>query len=141
MLSLFLVIGVSLKAQLSPTFQTTDGAIRGYDPVAYFVQGKPVKGNKAFTYEWNGADWKFANSQNLAAFKKSPEEYAPQYGGYCAYGTADGHKAPIDPEAWTIVNGKLYLNYDKHVKALWTKDQQGLINKADRNWPIIRDKK
>ena len=130
--------------QKSQIFKTDDGAIRGYDPVAYFKSGKAEKGNDEFTFKWNDASWHFVSKENLDAFKASPEKYAPQYGGYCAYGASDGdgHKAPTQPEeAWTILNGKLYLNYNKDVKVLWDKDRPGFIKKADKNWPAIKDKK
>src|SRR5437016_4674828 len=84
-------------------------AIKGYDPVAYFTQSKPVKGSSAFTYQWMNATWWFASAEARDEFARIPEKYAPQYGGYCAYGVSQGHTAPIDPEAWTIVEGKLYL--------------------------------
>src|SRR5690349_3995065 len=102
-------------------------AIRGYDPVAYFIESKPTKGSDQFQFEWKGATWKFANAENLKEFKSNPEKYAPQFGGYCAYGTAEGHKAPTSPDAWTIVDGKLFLNYDLDVRALWNEDQQKFI--------------
>jgi len=139
-LGLILTITGSLLAQKSEVFTTSDGAIRGYDPVAYFMAGKPVKGDAKFSYTWRGASWHFASQQNLDLFKSNPEKYAPQYGGYCAYGTAKGHKAPIDPQAWTVLNGKLYLNYDADVKATWDKDRPGYIQKADKNWGEIKNK-
>src|SRR3954453_18095032 len=104
MLGTFLVLSVVAMAQKSEVFIKGDAAIRGYDPVAYFKAGKPVMGSKDFVYQWKGANWYFASQENLDAFKASPEKYAPQYGGYCAYGLADGHKAPTEPDAWTIVN-------------------------------------
>ena len=140
---LLFVMAISASAQKSEIFKTSDGAIRGYDPVAYFNEGKPEKGNRAFQYKWNDADWYFVSKANLDAFKGSPEKYAPQYGGYCAFGAADGegHKATTDPEqAWTILNGKLYLNYNKNIKKEWIKDQAAFIEKANKNWPKIKDK-
>ena len=125
-------------AQSSEVFTTDEGAIRGYDPVAYFKVGKPVKGKKEFSTLWKGAQWSFSSKQNLDAFKSNPEKYAPQYGGYCAFGTSEGHKAPTQPDAFTIVNNKLYLNYDNDVKIEWNKDQKGRITKADKNWPTVR---
>jgi YHS domain-containing protein len=119
-------------------FITEAGAINGYDPVAYFKSNQPVKGNKEFNYEWNGATWYFSTMENLNEFKNSPEIYMPQYGGYCAYGTADGHKAPTQPDAWTVVNNKLYLNYDKDVMTQWRKDTESFIIKADENWDEVR---
>lgn len=133
-----------LAVMVSPTFAQNEiysksgEAILGYDPVAYFKESKPVKGKKEFTLAWKGATWLFASDQNRKDFKANPDKYAPQYGGYCAYGTADGHKAPISPDAWTILNGKLYLNYDKDVQALWNKDRKGYIIKADKNWPKVK---
>jgi len=131
---------VSVSAQKSEVFVKSDAAIRGYDPVAYFIMGKPVKGSKQFSVSYKGADWNFSSKQNAELFKANPGRYAPQYGGYCAYGLADGHKAPTDPDAWTIVNGKLYLNYDKDVQGLWTKKQKEYIITADKNWPSVKDK-
>ncbi len=122
-------------------FSKSNTAIQGYDPVAYFKESKPVKGKNEFSYVWKGATWNFFNSQNLSEFKSNPEAFAPQYGGYCAYGVAEGHKAPTSPDAWTIVDGKLYLNYDKGVKALWSKDQKGFIKMADKNWDTVKKEK
>jgi YHS domain-containing protein len=140
---LVIVAGLStpLFAQSSEVYSTAKGAIRGYDPVAYFTVGKPVMGKKDFVYSWKGADWYFSSSENRASFQASPEKYAPQYGGYCAYGTAKGYKAPIDPAAWTIVDNKLYLNYNKEVQDTWNKDQPGYITTADKNWPEVKKKK
>ena len=121
----------------SNIYNTKDGAINGYDPVAYFTEGKPVKGNKEFVHSWNNAEWHFASKKNQEDFAQNPEKYAPQYGGYCAFGCSEGHKAPTDPDAWTIVDNKLYLNYDTSVKALWSKDIPGHIKKADSNWPRV----
>jgi YHS domain-containing protein len=131
---------LSVSAQKSEVFVKGDAAIRGYDPVAYFTVGKPVKGVKDFSVNYNGAVWYFSSKQNADAFKANPEKYAPQYGGYCAYGLADGHKAPTEPDAWTIVNGKLYLNYDKDVQGMWNKKQKEYIVTADKNWPAIKNK-
>jgi len=112
-------------------------AIKGYDPVAYFEEGKPVKGDAAYEYQWKGATWRFSSAAHREAFTKDPERYAPQYGGFCAYGVSEGHTAPVDPEAWSIVSGKLYLNYDKKVREDWKKDTDGRIHKADQNWPKL----
>ena len=109
-----------------------------YDVVAYFTQSAPVKGNSEFVYVWKGGKWYFANRENQEAFKASPEKYAPQYGGYCAYGTAGGYKAPTDPDAWTVSDGKLYLNYNKKVMENWRKDQANFIDKANKNWPTVK---
>jgi YHS domain-containing protein len=118
-----------------------NAAIDGYDPVAYFKESKPVKGRKEFSYVWKGASWNFSNAQNMNEFKSNPEAFAPQFGGYCAYGVADGHKATTSPDAWTIVEGKLYFNYDKGVQALWNKDQKGYIKIANERWPTVKKEK
>jgi hypothetical protein len=136
------LISMQCFAQKSPVFNTDGTAINGYDVVAFFTDSKPVKGNEQFTYKWQDVNWKFASKDHLDTFKAMPEKYAPQYGGYCAYGTADGdgHKAPTDIDTWTIAGDKLYFNYNKNVKNMWMKDQIQLIEKADMNWPGIKDK-
>ncbi len=139
-LSLFLLASVHLLAQKSPVFVADGAAIHGYDAVAYFKEGKAVPGDPKFAYAYQGTQWRFANAGDLALFKAAPSTYVPQYGGYCAYGTADGHKAPTDPQAWTIVDDKLYLNYNKNVQTSWKKDTKGYIEKADKNWPGLKDK-
>jgi YHS domain-containing protein len=118
----------------------TGVAIRGYDPVAYFQDGKPVKGSSDFTFAWNGATWHFASAAHRDAFAKSPAAFAPQYGGYCAYGVSRGYAVPVDPEAWRVVNGKLYLNYSLDVRKEWLKDVPGHVKKADANWPKVLEK-
>jgi YHS domain-containing protein len=118
----------------------SDLAVSGYDPVAYFTDGKPVEGRGDFEYEWNGATWRFASQSNLAAFEAEPEAYAPQYGGYCAWAVSQGYTASSDPDAWRIVDGKLYLNYSKSVQEKWQQDIPGNIAKADRNWPAVLEK-
>lgn len=135
-----LFTALSLSAQKSSVFEKSDKAIRGYDPVAYFTEGKPVEGKQAFVYNWNTASWYFSSQQNLNLFKANPEKYAPQYGGYCAYGLSRGYKASTVPEAWTIVNGKLYLNYSLSVRNTWDKERAERIEKANKYWPEIKDK-
>jgi YHS domain-containing protein len=115
-------------------FQTAEGAIRGFDPVAYHTQGKAVRGSAKFTHAWNGATWRFASKRNRDRFAAAPDRYAPRYGGYCAYGTAQGYKVSTDPDAFAIVDGRLYLNYSKPVQLTWNTDRPGYIAKADRNW-------
>ena len=104
------ILSSAALAQKAPVFSDRDGAIRGYDPVAYFTQGKPVKGSREYTHQWNGATWRFASAQNRERFAAAPAKYAPQYGGYCAYGVASGYAVKIEPDAWSVVDGKLYLN-------------------------------
>ncbi|MEM9213618.1 MAG: YHS domain-containing (seleno)protein [Cyanobacteria bacterium P01_F01_bin.150] len=112
-------------------------AIDGADPVAYFTESKALIGDAAFAHEWQGATWHFASAENRDLFAENPEQYAPQYLGYCAWAVSQGYTAPIDPEAWKIVDGKLYLNYDKRVQDRWSKDIPGNIAKADANWPGV----
>jgi hypothetical protein len=112
-------------------------AVDGYDPVAYFTEGKPVEGKKEFTTEWNGAKWRFASAANRDLFVAEPAKYAPQYGGYCAWAVANNYTADADPEAWAVVDGKLYLNYDEKVQEKWRQDVPGNIAKADQNWPKL----
>ena len=115
-------------------FATSDGAIRGYDPVAYHVQAKAVRGSAKYTHAWNGATWRFASKRNRDRFAADPGRYAPRYGGFCAYGTSQGYKVSTDPDAFAIVDGRLYLNYSKPVQSTWNTDRPGFIVKADRNW-------
>jgi YHS domain-containing protein len=110
-------------------------ALDGYDAVAYFTDGKPVEGRSEITFEWNGAVWRFATAEHRDLFAADPAKYAPQYGGYCAYGVASGYAVKTEPDAWSVVDGKLYLNYDRSVQASWVKDIPGYIRKADANWP------
>lgn len=118
-------------------FETDAGAIRGYDPVAYFAEKGPVKGSDAHTSVHNGATFKFASAENKATFDADPATYAPQYGGYCSYAVSKGYTATTDPDAWSIVDNKLYLNYSKSVRLIWKQDIPGNIQKADANWPGV----
>jgi YHS domain-containing protein len=116
-------------------------AVGGYDTVAYFTAGKPVAGTAEFTHEHEGAVWRFASAANRDAFKADPAKYAPQYGGYCAWAVSQGYTAKGDPDAWSIVNGRLYLNYNKAVKVGWELDPAANIKKGDGHWPTVLDKK
>ena len=112
-------------------------AVGGYDPVAYFTEHKPVIGKGDILYSWKGVTWRFASEKNRDAFAANPEKYAPQYGGYCAYAVAKSGTAKGDPQAWSIVGGKLYLNLSPAVQKLWEKDIPGYIKAADKNWPGV----
>ncbi|MEM7562948.1 MAG: YHS domain-containing (seleno)protein [Pseudomonadota bacterium] len=116
-------------------------AVRGYDTVAYFTVGKPTEGKEQFETEWKGAKWRFASQQNLDLFKGDPEKYAPQYGGYCAYGVAVGNLVKIEVDLWDIVDDKLYLNYDKKLQGKWRKDISGYIGKADEKFERLLEEK
>ena len=115
-------------------------AIKGYDPVAYFTDSKPVEGDSDYTFKWMDATWRFASAEHRDMFAKDPEKYAPQFGGYCAWAVSQGDTAGIDPDAWKIVDGKLYLNYSKDIQEKWLKDIPGNIKKAEENWPKLKDK-
>lgn len=126
-------------ADLDPVYTArgNDLAVSGHDPVAYFREGRPVAGRADLAFAWRGATWRFANEANLAAFRDDPEAYAPRYGGYCAWAVAEGYTASSDPEAWRIVDGRLYLNYSRSVQARWERDVPGNIERGDANWPGV----
>lgn len=115
----------------------TDTAINGYDSVAYFTQSAAVKGLDAHSFDYKGAKWKFSNAANLELFKGNPEKYAPQYGGYCAYAVANDSLAKVDPNQFTVLDGKLYLNYDASIQKDWTKDRASFIKKADAKFQAL----
>ena len=137
LIALLLALPISAEA-IAPVYSTfLGGAIRGYDPVAYFTESKPVQGKRAFSHKWKGATWYFASEKNRDMFRATPEKYAPRYGGYCAYAVSQGYTASIVPEAWKIVDGKLYLNYSLGVQQTWEQDIPGHIKSADKNWPRL----
>ena len=119
---------------------TKDGyAIYGYDPVSYFTAAGPSKGDPAITTDWRGATWLFSTSENREAFLQEPDRYAPEYGGWCAYGMAKGYAAETDPlNAWTIHNNKLYLNWDEKVSRKWNKKLGKYLSKSEANWPDVQ---
>lgn len=112
-------------------------AVSGYDTVAYFTLSRPVKGDSKFSTQYKGVEWRFANEEHKGKFVANPEQYAPQYGGYCAWAVAQGDTALADPTKWKIVDGKLYLNYDANVQKKWEADIPGFINKANKNWSAV----
>ncbi len=118
----------------TPVFATDDGAIRGYDPVAYHLAGKPTRGVAEYLSVYNDETWYFATADNKARFDAEPERYAPAYGGYCAYAMSRNYVVSTDPNAWHIEDGKLYLNYSLGVRKTWLKDVPGYIERADANW-------
>ena len=139
--SLTLAMTVLFSAQafaIEPIFSSEEGAIRGYDPVAYFTKHKAVKGSKKLTTTWQGAKWHFSSQANLDAFVADPEKYAPQYGGYCAFGVAQGFTPEIDPQAFSVRDGKLYLNLSKDVLKRWKENIPGYIADANQNWPELK---
>ncbi len=123
---------------MAGSFNETDGvAIDGYDPVAYMAEQKAVKGSAEFTSVHKGSVFHFKNAANRDTFVVNPEKFAPQYAGYCAFGVSRGYKAVTSPDAFTVVDGKLYLNYNLEVKTMWAKDTPGYIGKADGNWATV----
>jgi hypothetical protein len=137
-----LIALMGLAALLLPaqTIHTTDGlALSGYDPVAYFTEGSPTEGSAELTFEWMGAEWRFATRANRDAFVADPERFAPRYGGYCAWAVSEGYTAPGDPEVWAIVDDALYLNFSRGVQRRWDRDRPGHIARAEANWPGLRE--
>jgi YHS domain-containing protein len=118
-------------------YEKEGAAIKGYDPVAYFTDTKPVKGSPAYKAEYRGSVFHFVSQVNRDAFAANPAKYAPQYNGFCAFGAAGGYKAAIDPAAFTIDQDKLYLNYNQEVRKKWSADIPGFVAKADKNWPAV----
>lgn len=132
------VIETSSIEELPLAIFTEDSvAIRGTDPVAYFTENRYVPGSADFTYEWADATWQFASAENRDVFALNPAQYTPQYGGFCAWAVAEGYTAPVDPNAWEIVDGKLYLNYDARIQRRWQRDIPGNIARANENWPEV----
>ena len=143
LMGLAIFAGALLSFSLAFAAPPINGApgvtLKGYDAVSYFTEGKPVKGDGKYVYQWMGTKWHFSSAENRDQFVKNPEKYAPQYGGYCAYAVSQGVIADIDPTAWKIVSGKLYLNLNHAVARIWRKDIPGYILKADKNWPALLD--
>ena len=138
-LALFVLTVIThVHAQKAEVYSPGGKAIKGYDPVAFFTDARPVMGADSLSYSWNGATWLFSTRQHLERFKADPEKFAPQYGGYCAYGTSQGHKAPSEVDTWTVLDDKLYFNYNQKVKAMWDKDRPAYIQKANGNWEKIK---
>lgn len=125
----------SVKSEIAPYNVDADAvAVYGYDTVAYFTEGEAVKGSEEFEYVWEDARWHFASAANRDLFTANPDRYAPQYGGYCALGIAAGEYAHVDPEAWTIVDGKLYLNKSKQHMEVWRESTTTHLWISDHNW-------
>ena len=132
----FLIAATSSAAD-TLQYTTENGAIDGYDPVSYFTSDQAERGSPDITTEWNGAVWRFTTEEHRDAFTENPEKYAPQYGGFCALGMAHGGDVPTNPEAWTIWEGKLYLNMIKEVSITWRYTPDKLIERADLKWEAM----
>lgn len=139
---LIVVLGIAgamtLRGQTPGSINSANGvAIQGYDAVAYHLQQKAVKGSRDLTHVWRGVTWQFESGENRDRFARSPEEFVPEFGGFCAYGVSRGYAVDIDPQAFAIVDGRLYLNYSKRVQATWNQNRAGYIEKARQNWPKV----
>jgi hypothetical protein len=137
-----IIFGMALPSQAetkSEIYKNWQGlAIKGFDPVAFHKAGKPVEGSSKYELKWKDVKWRFASAEHRDVFKAAPDKYAPQYGGYCAWAVSQGTTAGVDPKnAWKIVEGKLYLNYNVDIQKKWVKDIPGNIKKADANWPDV----
>jgi YHS domain-containing protein len=137
-LTILLLLMAFLADAQQKVFEQDGVAIRGYDPVAYFTEGNAVKGTGNWTADWQGAHWWFVSQQHRDLFVQNPEKYAPLYGGYCAYGASEAHLSPTDPLAWTIVGGRLYLNYNMKVRSLWMPDTLNRIPAANKYWNSLK---
>jgi YHS domain-containing protein len=144
-LALALVVGAAAFTAHSiglfataPVFSTANGAIDGYDPVAFHLDGRAVPGDPAITAEWRGATWRFTSAEHKRAFEQDPERYAPAYGGYCATAMAGNYTANGDPNAFSIDGGRLFLNFDEGTRDTWLAERSAMITTGDRNWPQSR---
>ncbi len=134
-----LMIARAAHAAESAVYAEGGIAIDGTDPISYFDEGRPVAGSSDITHEWNGATWRFATVENRDRFASDPEAFAPQFGGYCAWAVSRGYTASTVPEAWTIHDGKLYLNFSKRIQRRWERDIPGNVAKGVANWPAVLD--
>ncbi|KZL06698.1 YHS domain protein [Pseudovibrio axinellae] len=139
-LSVLIVAPITAIADDITNFVEDGYAIKGTDPVAYFVDGKPVPGKKEYSTQYQGVTWLFSSAENRDKFQQDPAKYAPQYGGWCATGVSFGLKIPIQPEQWKIVDGKLYLNAHAGAQRHFLKDPEASITRANENWPDIKHK-
>lgn len=133
------LLATSARANTPAVYNTDGVAVDGSDVVAYFTQGAPVKGSPEFAHVWNGVTWHFASAENRDAFAANPAVYAPQYGGYCAWAVSNGYTASTVPEAWRIVDDKLYLNFSRRIQSRWERDIPARIAAGDANWPAVLD--
>ncbi|MGX9962328.1 YHS domain-containing (seleno)protein [Roseomonas sp. F4] len=136
-----LLMAVSSRAEALPRRinHKAGVALDGHDTVAWFTEGRPRRGNPAFRADHAGVAWHFASADHLARFQAAPAAYTPRFGGFCAFGVARGYKVDIDPEAWHIRQGVLYLNYDLGVQRQWLRDVTSFIARAEANWPRLAD--
>jgi YHS domain-containing protein len=136
--SLISAAAFSLAGELVNADANAKAALQAYDPVGFFTDHKPVKGNPTITVEHAGYTYYFASEEHKADFLKDPDKYLPAYGGYCAYGVSIGKLFPVEIDTWEIVNGRLVLQYSKDVKALFKRDSNKNFQEADANWPKLQ---
>lgn len=138
LISMAVLLALASTILFAGEFNEVDGvAIRGYDPVVYLTEQKAERGGAEFTGVHKGSTFRFRNATNRDLFLANPEKYAPQFNGYCAFGVSRGYKADTSPDSFSVVGGKLYLNYNAEVKAMWSKDIPGYLAKADEKWPVV----
>jgi hypothetical protein len=127
------------SAQQQPAWNAdrTGLAVQGYDVVAYATDRAAVRGRAEFEYRWQNVVWRFASAAHRDAFASAPERYAPQFGGYCAWAVSRGYTADVDPQAWRIIAGRLYLNYSKRVQRMWEQNVETNIATGLANWPGV----
>lgn len=139
LLASLLVFLLNARAQKPEVYQPAGKAIGGYDPVAFFTDGQAAPGADSLRWRWHEADWYFTTAAHRDSFQRQPERYAPQYGGWCAYGASKGYKAPTETATWTVYGDKLYFNYNQQVKTRWMEAKDTLISRADQHWAMIRN--
>jgi YHS domain-containing protein len=139
--TMMLVASIASAPAFAEDYSHSTPGISGYDPVAYFTDGKAVRGSGFHVAVVGGVTYAFASAEHQKLFEANPQKYLPAYGGYCAYGLGVGKKFVADPEVWRIFEGKLYLNLDKGIQQKWEKDIPGYITKGDANWVTVKDKK
>lgn len=139
LIAVTMLITLNVYAKTDPVYTGLFSSVAagGYDVVAYFADDKAIKGDSKYSFDYMDVEWRFNTRQNLEAFKMTPEKFAPQYGGYCAWAVSQDYTAKGNPENWRIVDGRLYLNYNDEVQAIWLKGIPGFIDAADQNWPEL----
>jgi YHS domain-containing protein len=137
LLSLFIAGAASAASPIAAVNTEHGLAIKGYDPVSYFTDGKPMRGSAKFSTSYKGVEYRFVSAEHRDRFIAEPEKFAPQYGGYCAYAISLNRIADIDPDEWAIVDNKLYLNNGFFAQTLWSFDKRGNISDGDRYWPLV----
>lgn len=140
-LSLFSILAAAALAQAMVNVDANQVAIEGFDPVAFFTDSKPVPGRMEITSTHEGAIYRFTSTEHRDLFNKNPEAYVPVCGGFCAFGAATGHAAPVKIETWQIADGHLIFNYNNEVKAEFDKQRSTLLKQANENWPEVAKQK